>query len=240
MLPLLSKIFGKHIHQALYNYMRNNDFLYNLQFGFRRSHSTETALIRLIDQLLSDMDKDRVSGLVFVDYKKAFDLIDHGILLSKLEAYGVASKELLLATWELLNNSRQSVVMEGMQLEHRLITWCFPGISPGAAFVYYFCKWSSSCSSQSIVDIYVDDTTLSASAAVSDLPAVQQWLQDRKTNRIADWTSENRMVLNTSQTKTLLVTGKHLEKKISNKTLKIACNGSEIEQVTSQKLLGVT
>ena len=72
--------------------MRNNDFLYNLHPGFRRSHSTETALIRLIDQLLSDMDKDHVSGLMFVDYKKAFALIDHGILLSKLEAYGVASK----------------------------------------------------------------------------------------------------------------------------------------------------
>ena len=74
-----------HIHQALYNYMRSNDFLYNSQSGLRRSHSTETALIRLIDQLLSDMDRDHVNGL-FVGYKKAFDLIDHGILLSKLEA----------------------------------------------------------------------------------------------------------------------------------------------------------
>ena len=73
-LSLLSKIFENHIHQTLYNYMTNNDFLYNLQSGFRRLHSSETALIRLIDQLLSDMDKDQVSGLVFVDYKKAFDL----------------------------------------------------------------------------------------------------------------------------------------------------------------------
>ena len=71
------------------------------------------------------------------------------------------------------------------------------------------------------------------------LPVVQQRLQG-DINRIADWTSENRMVLNTSKTKTLLVTGQRLEKKISIRALKIACNGSEIEQVTSQKLLGVT
>ena len=124
--------------------MRNNDFLYNLQSGFRRSHSTETALIHLIDQLLSDMDKDHVSGLVFVDYKKAFDLIDHGILLSKLEAYGVASKELLLLE-NYLNDRRQSVVMDGVQSEQGVITHCVsPGIGPGTAIVYYFCKRSSS------------------------------------------------------------------------------------------------
>ena len=92
--------------------MRNNDFLYNLQSGFRRSHSTATALIHLIDQLLSDMDKDHVSGLVFVDYKKAFDLIDHGILLSKLEVYGVASKELLLLE-NYLNDRRISCYGRG-------------------------------------------------------------------------------------------------------------------------------
>ena len=88
MLPLLSNIFEKHVNQALYSYMRSNNLFYNLQ--------SETALARLIDQLLSDMDKDQVSGLVFIDYKKAFDLIDHDILLSKLETYGVAPKELLL------------------------------------------------------------------------------------------------------------------------------------------------
>lgn len=48
-------------------------------------------LMHLIDQLLSDMDKDYVSGLVFLSYKKAFDLMDHGILLSKPEVYGLAS-----------------------------------------------------------------------------------------------------------------------------------------------------
>ena len=103
-----------HIHQALYNYMRSNDFLYNSQSGLRRSHSTETALIRLIDQLLSDMDRDHVNGL-FVGYKKAFDLIDHGILLGN----GVASKELLLLE-NYLNDTWETVVMDKVQSQANL------------------------------------------------------------------------------------------------------------------------
>ena len=91
------------------------------------------------------MDKDHVSGLVFVDYKKTFDLIDHGILLSKLEAYGVAFEELLLLE-NYLNDRRQSLVMDGVQSEHGLITHGVPpGIGPGTAIIYYFCKRSSSC-----------------------------------------------------------------------------------------------
>ena len=111
--------------------MRNNNLLYTLQSGFRRTYSTETALIRLTDQLLSDMDKDQVSGLVFVDYKKAFGLIDHEILLSKLEAYGKTSKELMLLT-NYLKRRGSSVVIGStvrVQTDH---TWCSARIGPGA------------------------------------------------------------------------------------------------------------
>ena len=92
--------------------------------------------------------------------------------------------------------------------------------------------------SRSILDIYGDDTTLSTSVAVSDLPTLQQRLQN-DINKIADWTYGNKMVLNASKTKSLLVTGKRLEKKALDTALKISCNSSEIEQVNSQKLLGV-
>ena len=138
-LPLLSKIFEKHVHQALYSYMRKNKLLYTLQSDFRRSYSTETALIRLTDQLLADMDNDQVSGLVFLDYNY---LIDHDILLSKLETYGRTSRELMLLT-SYLKGRRSSVAIGGVQSEIRLQTdhtWCSARIGPGATFIHHLCK----------------------------------------------------------------------------------------------------
>ena len=60
--------------------------LYGLQSGFHKPHSTETALIRLLDQILFDIDCNNVTGLVCIDYSKAFDLINHDILRVKLKA----------------------------------------------------------------------------------------------------------------------------------------------------------
>ena len=80
----------------MYGFLQQRNLLYRLQSGFRKHHSTETALIRLIDQLLFDLDNNRVTGLILVDYKKAFDLIDHQMLLNKLHAYGIRGDELNL------------------------------------------------------------------------------------------------------------------------------------------------
>ena len=82
-LPFLSKLLEKHICDHLCDFLVA--LLHRFQSGFRKFHSTESALIRLVDQLLFDLDKNRASGLVFIDYKKAFDLIDHGLLLEKLK-----------------------------------------------------------------------------------------------------------------------------------------------------------
>ena len=175
MLPLLSKnsSFEKYVHQALYSYMRDNNLLYNgLQSGFRRSHSTETALVRLIDQLLSDLGSDRVSGLLFVDYKKAFDLIDHSLLLSKLEAYGVESKELMIVA-DHLKGIKQSVVIGGVQSGRKLIRHGVPqGSALGSLLFIIFINDLPKSISRSIVDIYANNTTLSTFAGVSDLPVI--------------------------------------------------------------------
>ena len=60
----------------------------------RPRHSTETALIKVIDDLLLNLDNDCVSGMVLVDYRKAFDMIDHTLLFKKLEVYGLSTETL--------------------------------------------------------------------------------------------------------------------------------------------------
>ena len=69
-------------------FLSKNNLLYELQSAFRSGHSTETALIRIKDQILENMDNVEVTGLVFIDFRKAFDVIDHELLLKKLSIYG--------------------------------------------------------------------------------------------------------------------------------------------------------
>ena len=91
-LPILSKIAERHVHNALYSFLSENDLIYTRQSGFRPRHITETALIRVIDDLLFNLDNDCVSGMVLIDYRKAFDMIDHTLLLKKLEFMGLVRK----------------------------------------------------------------------------------------------------------------------------------------------------
>ena len=135
-LPVLSKIFEKHIAQHLYNHLKDNELLHRLQSGFRKSFSTETALLRLIDQLFFDLDHNNVTGLVFVDYKKAFDLIDHGLLLKKLESYGLTERD-FKPDQNYLSGRSQFVSLDGFQSVARKVTCGVPqGVCPWPPFIY--------------------------------------------------------------------------------------------------------
>ena len=97
-LPTLSKVFERHLANQLNSFLSKFNVLETLQSGFREKHSCQTALIRLVDEWLNDIDSGKVIGSVFVDLKKAFDLVDHEILLHKLRVklHNFSEKSLLL------------------------------------------------------------------------------------------------------------------------------------------------
>ena len=89
-LPVLSRVIERHVHNTLCTFLCDNNLIFSRQSGFRKNHRTETAFIRIIDDLFN-LDKYRVSGVVLIDYCKEFYIVDHELLLKKLEAYGIVN-----------------------------------------------------------------------------------------------------------------------------------------------------
>ena len=91
---MISKIIERSAHVQLCTYLEQNELLSQSQFGFRQKRSTSTALVEFTDQILESLDKGCVTGAVFLDLRKAFDTVDHLILVNKLKSLGVAGKSL--------------------------------------------------------------------------------------------------------------------------------------------------
>ena len=83
------------MHKWVYNFLSHNNIIYDLQFGFRQKFSTSHALINLTENIRQALDNGYIGCGIFVDLQKAFDTVDHQILLSKLDYYGI---------WGLSNN----------------------------------------------------------------------------------------------------------------------------------------
>lgn len=238
-LPVLSKLLEKHICEHLYSYLKTNGLLHRLQSGFRKSFSTETALLRIVDQMLLDLDKDNVTGLVFVDYKKAFDLIDHDLLLLKLKSLGVG-EDLLPIFRDYLSGRTQYVDIDGHYSTKRAVSLGVPqGSILGPVLFLIFINDLPTVIQHSMVDIYADDTTISYSSnfktAAGDISNCLQ----KNVNETMEWSAENRMVLNDSKTKVMLVTGKRLVKRMDDSLLRVRMNSFELEQVDVFNLLGI-
>ena len=89
LLSNISKIIQKLVHRQLYGFLEFNNYLYTYQFGFRNLHSTNHALFTITEKIRKAIDNGEITYGVFLDLQKAFDTVDHEILLSKSEHYGI-------------------------------------------------------------------------------------------------------------------------------------------------------
>ena len=92
---LPTRVFEKLIYEQLCNYFTENNLLGNKQFGFRSLHSTALALGKSVDHWLMNTENGKMNSVVFLDIKKAFNTVNHEILLQTLSCYGIKDLELM-------------------------------------------------------------------------------------------------------------------------------------------------
>ena len=116
------------MHLQLYSFLEKNNCIYDLQFGFRQKHSTNHALVSIVQKIQEAMLQSRLAFGVFIDLQKAFDTVNHEILLKKLEHYGISD---VSNNWfrSYLTNRKQYVSINGIESN---ITTTLHGVPQGS------------------------------------------------------------------------------------------------------------
>ena len=124
-LPIFGKVFERIIYNRLYAFFTSRGILHDDQFGFRKGHSTSHALHKSVDSITKSLANGRHVLGIFIDLSKAFDTLDHNILLSKLEHYGVRGSALSLMS-SYLSNRKQYVCFNNISSDTLSIRYGVP------------------------------------------------------------------------------------------------------------------
>ena len=159
-IPVVAKVFERIIYDPLYHYLNGNDLLSRHQSGFRSLHSTVTALIEATDNWSLNIDRGFINAVVFLDLKKAFDTVDHTILLSKLQAYGIQGST---NQWfcSYLKHRTQTCLVNGNKSSKMYLRCGVPqGTILGPLLFLLYINDLPNCLQHSQQRMYADDTSI--------------------------------------------------------------------------------
>ena len=233
LLPQFSKILEKLFCKRLVDFIENNAILSKSQYGFRQKHSTSFAIMELVEEITSATDSKKSTIGVFIDLKKAFDTINHSILLKKLNHYGIRG---ISNDWlnSYMRDRHQFVNYNDVNSEMLKIVCGVPqgSILGPILFILYIndlCKVSETLK----FVLFADDTNLFASG--TDLKQLCDVINEELI-KINAWFRVNKLSLNVSKTNFMIFSNKHLD---HNNPINLTIDGTNIVQVFETKFLGV-
>lgn len=234
-IPVVAKVFERIIYDQIYDYLTKNGLLSDQQSGFRSLHSTVTALLEVTNDWAYNIDKGSVNAVVFLDLKKAFDTVDHHILLSKLYEYGVRGTSY---HWfrSYLDNRKQKCFVNGSLSNSQSLTCGIPqGTILGPLLFLIYINDLPNCLSISKPRMYADDTHLTfASNCVDTINEVL----NRDLAKVNEWLIANKLTLNASKTEFMLI-GSRQRLCTFDKSPSLSIDDKSIKHVSSSKSLGV-
>ena len=141
LLSSISKIFERVAFNQLYDYFSSNGLLYESQYGFRKLHSTELAALEFTDRISQEMDAKKIPFSIFLDLSKAFDTLDHNVLLSKLNYYGI--KDTALDWFKSYLTNRVCWLQWYIVLNHRNRNGCASRFYLRSTLIHNLHEWYS-------------------------------------------------------------------------------------------------
>jgi hypothetical protein len=234
-LPAFSKIFEKVIYKRLLDHFNNNATLNEHQYGFRSAVSTENASYILLNEILTAMNCKQMMGGIFCDLNKAFDYINHAVLLEKLKFYGVSGKFYNLVKSYLDERYQKVIISYNNGIES---TWekRKQGITQGSIlgpifFLIYINDLPKLAPTETKILLYADDTSITVTS-----PNLENYeTQINKIFRdINNWFKLNRLVLNYNKTHYLQFNKKNSREYV----LKLNYQGNYVNSSPHTKFLG--
>ncbi len=237
-LPCLSKILERIVHNRVYDFLCKNNILFKKQYGFRTDHSTYMAVLDFVSTITKAIDDNMYTMSIFMDLSKAFDTIDHGILLQKLYHYGFRG---VSNDWfcNYLSNRKQFVVYNSTKSPTEDVSCGVPqgSILGPLLFILYM---NDICNTSKILNmiLFADDTTVFYS---NKNLSILCSTMNTELKEISNWFKANKLSLNASKTNLMyLGTSKQTGSIKESSDHNIYLDGCKLNRVQDAKFLGIT